>query len=81
MTDFGADNFIRRGYGNSDPIVQAWMTGVTCGIIVAVIISAIAYSEYPTIPQLPLATTTTSIFENQPVLPVMPAPPPGEAKQ
>jgi hypothetical protein len=27
MRDFDADNFIRPGYGNIDPIVQAWMTG------------------------------------------------------
>jgi hypothetical protein len=44
MTDFGADNFIRRRYGISDPIAQAWITGVTGGIVVAVIVSVIAYS-------------------------------------
>jgi hypothetical protein len=35
MTDFDADNFIRPG--NPDSIVQAWMVGITGGIVVAVI--------------------------------------------
>jgi hypothetical protein len=74
MTDFDAVNFIRRGYGNSDPIAQAWIAGVTGGIVVAAIISVVAYSDQP-VPQLPLTTTATSVFETQPLLPVMPAPP------
>jgi len=74
MTDFGADNFIRSAYVNSDPVAQAWIAGVTGGIVVAVIISVVAYSDYQTVPQLPLTTTKTGIFETQPVLPVMPAP-------
>ena len=35
MTDFDADNFIPPG--NRDSIVQAWMVGITGGIVVAVI--------------------------------------------
>ena len=67
MTDFDADNFIRPG--NPDSIVQAWMVGITGGIVVAVIITVVAYSggdlssvpapnpgaEYQT---LPIAPTT-----------------------
>jgi hypothetical protein len=75
MTDFDAYNFIRRGYGNSDPVAQAWIAGVTGGIVVAVIVSTVAYSGYQTVPQLPLTTTATSVLETQPVLPVTPAPP------
>jgi hypothetical protein len=44
MTDFDADNFIRTRYGISDPIAQAWITGITGGIVVAVIVSLVAYS-------------------------------------
>jgi hypothetical protein len=73
MRDFDADNFIRPGYGNIDPIVQAWMVGITGGIIVAVIVSTVVYWDYQTVPQLPSITASTGIFEMQ--LPVMPAPP------
>jgi hypothetical protein len=75
MTDFDADNLMRPGYRNSDPIAQAWITGVIGGLVVAVVISGVAYSEYHTVPQLPLTTSPTGIFETQPVLPVMLAPP------
>jgi len=80
MTDFDADNLIRPRYGNFDPIAQAWMAGITGGVVVAVIISVVAYSDYQSVPQLPLTTTATSIYGAQPMLPVMPDPPPGEPK-
>jgi hypothetical protein len=79
MTVFDAHNIIRPRYVNSDPIAQAWIAGVTGGIVVAMIISVVAYSDQP-VPQLPLTTTATSVFETQPVLPVMPAPPAEEPK-
>ena len=44
MTDFDADNFIRTRYGISDPIALAWITGITGGIVVAMIASLVAYS-------------------------------------
>ena len=75
MTDFDADNFVRSGYRNLDPIAQAWITGVTGGILVAAVISVVAYSNNQTVPQVPLTTSPTGIFETLPVLPVMPAPP------
>lgn len=73
MTDFGAH--LRPGYRNLDPIAHAWMRGIMGGLVVAVILSVVAYSDYRTVPQLPLATTPTSVFEPQPVLPGMPVPP------
>lgn len=75
MTDFDADTFMRPGYRNSDPIAQAWITGILGGVVVAVIISVVAYSDYQAVPQLPLDTTQTSTYWMQPVLPVMPSPP------
>jgi hypothetical protein len=80
MTDFGADNFIRSRYVNLDSIAQAWMAGITGGVVVAVIISVVAYSDYQSVPQLPLTTSATSFYGAQPLLPVMPDTPPGEPK-
>jgi hypothetical protein len=80
MTDFDADNFMRPRFVSSDPIAQAWMAGITGGVVVAVIISVVAYSDNQTVPQLPLTTAATSIYGAQPMLPVMPDPPPGEQK-
>jgi hypothetical protein len=75
MTYFGADRLMRPGYRSFDPIAQAWITGVTGGLVVAVVISVVAYSDSETVPQLPLTASPTSIFETQTILPVMPAPP------
>jgi hypothetical protein len=68
MTDFGI--FMRPGYRNSDPIAQAWITGILGGLVVAVIVSVVVY--YDTAPQLPL---TATVHETQFILPLMPAPP------
>ena len=72
MTDFDADKFIRLGYGNPDPIVQAWMVGITGGIVVAVLVSLVAYLDYQMVPQLPLTTTPTGVYDTQPVAPPAP---------
>jgi len=69
MTDFDADNFVRSG--NSDPIAQAWMKGILGGLLAALILSLVVY--YDTTPPSPLAPI---VYETQPVLPVMPTPPP-----
>jgi len=75
MTDFDVDNFIRTRYGISDPIAQAWITGITGGIVVAAIVSMVAY--YHTAPPPPL---TPTVYETLPVLPLMPTPPPEAPK-
>ena len=81
MTDFDAHNFMRPRFVSSDPIAQAWMAGITGGVVVAVIISVVAYPDYLTVPQLPLTTAATGVFETQPVLPGMPAAPAEAPKQ
>jgi hypothetical protein len=71
MTDFDADNFIRPGHGISDPNAPAWMKGILGGLLVALILSAVVY--YDTTPPSPLAPI---VYETQPLLPLIPMPPP-----
>jgi hypothetical protein len=75
MTDFDADNFIRTRYGVSDPIVLAWITGVTGGIVVAVIVSLVAYSggNLSTVP----APNPSALYQTVPIAP--PTVPPAES--
>ena len=67
MTDSDADNFIRTRYGISDPIAQTWMTGITGGIVVAVIITAVAYSggNLSSVP----APIPSALYQTVPVAP------------
>ena len=74
MTDFDADNFIRTRYGISDPIAQAWIAGITGGIVVAVIITVVAYSggNLSSVP----APNPSALYQTVPVAPTtVPAPP------
>ena len=72
MTDFDADNFIRTRYGISDPIAQAWIVGVTGGIVVAVIVSLIAYSD-GNLSAVP-ALNPSALYQTMPIAPTTPPP-------
>ena len=79
MTDFDADNFIRTRYGISDPIALAWITGITGGIVVAVIVSLVAYSggNLSAVP----APNPSALYQTVPVAPTtVPARPPESPK-
>jgi hypothetical protein len=79
MTDFDADSFIRTRYGISDPIVLAWITGITGGIVVAVIVSLVAYSG-GILSAVP-APNPSALYQTVPVAPTtVPEPPPESPK-
>ena len=70
MTDFDADNFIRTRYGISDPLALAWITGITGGIVVAMIVSLVAYSGgyLSAVP----APNPSALYQAVPVAPTTP---------
>jgi len=75
MTDFDADNLIRPGHRISEPIAQAWIAGVTGGIVVAVIVSLVAYSS-GNLSAVP-APNPSAVYQTVPIASTTaPAPPP-----
>jgi hypothetical protein len=83
MTDLDGDTFVRSG--NSDSVALAWITGITGGIVVAVIVSLfvavivslVGYSG-ANLSAVP-APNPSALYQTVPVAPT-PAPPPESPK-